>query len=193
MAIEYEATFTDINKDEIRGRLKEAGAILVKPEFLQQRLNFELPSGHEIKGGWLRVRQEDDKTTMSLKIIDGDKIEGQKEICLYINNFSEGIKFLESIGCREKAYQENRRELWNLDQVEIAIDEWPYLEPYIEIEGPSEVEVKAVSAKLGFDYQKAIFGAVDIQYNKKYKLTNDYINNTIKRITFNEPNPFLPT
>lgn len=191
MAIEYEATFADINKEQIRARLRQAGATLIKSEFLQQRLNFELPSGHEIKGGWLRVRQEDDKTTMSLKIIDGDKIEDQKEICLYIDNFSEGIKFLKSIGCQEKAYQENRRELWSLDQVEIAIDEWPYLEPYVEIEGSSEEEVRAVSAKLGFAYEKAIFGSVDIQYNKKYGLTNDYINNTVKRITFNEPNPFL--
>lgn len=191
MAIEYEATFADINKAQIRARLRQAGATLVKSEFLQKRLNFELPSGHEIKGGWLRVRQEDDKTTMILKIIDGDKIENQQEICLYIDSFSEGIKFLKSIGCQEKAYQENRRELWNLDQVEIAIDEWPYLEPYVEIEGPSEEEVRAVSAKLGFDYKKAIFGSVDIQYNKKYGLTNDYINNTIKKITFNEPNPFL--
>jgi len=193
MAIEYEATFTDINKDEIRGRLKEAGAILVKPEFLQQRLNFELPSGHEIKGGWLRIRQEDDKATMSLKIIDCDKIEDQKEICLYIDDFTEGLNFLRSIGCQEKAYQENKRELWSLDQTEIAIDEWPYLEPYVEIEGQSEAEVKKVSAKLGFDYNEAIFGSVDVQYNKKYKLTNDYINNTIKKITFNEPNPFLAT
>lgn len=192
MAIEYEATFTNINKDEVRARLKKTGATLIKPEFLQKRLNFDLPSGHEIKGGWLRVRAEDDRVTMSLKIIDGDKIEDQQEICLYIDNFSEGIKFLKSIGCREKAYQENRRELWNLDQVEIAIDEWPYLEPYVEIEGSSEEEVKAVSAKLGFAYEKAIFGSVDIQYNKKYGLTNDYINNTVKRITFHEPNPFLP-
>jgi len=192
MAIEYEATFANINKDQVRARLQQAGATLVKPEFLQKRLNFELPTGHEIKGGWLRVRQEDDKTTMSLKIIDGDKIEDQQEICLYIDSFSEGINFLKSIGCEEKAYQESKREIWSLAGTEITIDEWPYLEPYVEIEGSSEEDVKKISTKLGFDYNKAIFGSVDIQYNKKYGLTNDYINNTIKRITFNEPNPFLP-
>lgn len=193
MAIEYEATFSQINKEEIRARLKKAGASLVKPEFLQKRLNFKLPTGHEIKGGWLRVRDEDDKVTMSLKVIDGEKIEDQKEICLKIDSFSEGVKFLQSIGCEEKAYQESRREFWLLDGVEVTIDEWPYLEPYVEIEGQSEEAVKAVSAKLDFNYNQAIFGAVDILYNKKYGLTPEYINNTIKRITFNEPNPFLPT
>ena len=191
MAIEYEATFANIDKAEIRARLKQAGATLIKPEFLQKRLNFKLPAGHEIKGGWLRVRDEDDKVTMSLKVIDGDRIENQKEICLHIDSFSEGVKFLKSIGCAEKAYQESRREFWLLDNVEVTIDEWPYLEPYVEIEGKSEEEVRRISAKLAFDYNRAIFGAVDILYNKKYGLTTTYINNTIKRITFNEPNPFL--
>ena len=40
MQVEYEATFADINKDEMRGRLREAGAKLVRPEFLQKRENF---------------------------------------------------------------------------------------------------------------------------------------------------------
>ena len=106
--IEYEATFTNIDKEDIRQRLKNSGATLVKPENLMVRSVFELPSGHEIKGGWLRVRNENDKITMSLKIVNGEKIEDQKEICLKIDNFEEGINFLESIGCEPKAYQESK-------------------------------------------------------------------------------------
>ncbi len=68
MEIEYEATFTNISKEVIRQKLQDAGATLVKPEFLQKRSVFKLPTGHEIKGGWLRVRDEGDKITMSLKI-----------------------------------------------------------------------------------------------------------------------------
>jgi len=190
MNIEYEATFLNIDKDEIRGRLKKAGATLTKPEFLMKRIVFELPTGHEIKGGWLRVRDEADKITMSLKIVDGDKMENQKEICLKIDNFDEGIKFLEAIGARQKAYQESRRELWILANVEITIDEWPYLEPYVEIEGGSETEVKKISAKLGFDYAQALFCSVDTLYHKKYGTALEVINSKISRITFTDPNPF---
>jgi adenylate cyclase class 2 len=111
MAIEYEATFSPVNKDEMRARLTKAGATLVKPEFLQKRQNFYLPSGYEIVGGWLRVRDEQDKVTMSLKIVDGQAIENQHEICVEINNYETGLKFLKAIGCRSKAYQESRREL----------------------------------------------------------------------------------
>ena len=190
MDIEYEATFTAVDKDEVRSRLKKAGAVLVKPEFLQKRLNFTLPRGHEIKGGWLRVRDESDKITMSLKVIDGDRMEDQKELCLHIDNFNEGVALLKALGCEEKAYQESRREIWNFDQVEVTIDEWPYLEPYVEIEGKSEEAVKKASVKLGFDYSQAVFGAVDIQYKKKYGLTCEMINMT-KRVTFDDSNPFI--
>lgn len=35
MEIEYEATFINVDKDEMHQRLKDAGAILVRPEYLQ--------------------------------------------------------------------------------------------------------------------------------------------------------------
>lgn len=190
MEIEYEATFANINKDEIRSRLKAVGATLIKPDFMQKRIVFELPLGHEVKGGWLRVRDESDKVTMSLKVVDGDKIENQKEICLTINSFDEGVLFLESIGARRKAFQESRRELWSLDNVEIMIDEWPFLEPYVEVEGKSEAAVKIISEKIGFNYDDAIFGAVDLLYNKKYGTSFETINHHTKLITFSGPNPF---
>ena len=187
MEIEYEATFLNINKDIIRKKLKEAGAKLKKPEFLQKRVNFDPPK--EISGGWVRIRDESDKITMSLKIIDGNKIENQRESCVQIDNFEQAEKLLIGLGCEKKAYQETKRELWLLDNVEITIDEWPFLEPFVEVEGKSEAEVKTVSEKLGFDYSKAYFGGVTDLYAKKYNLSNYKINNETPIITF-EKNPF---
>ena len=190
MNIEYEATYTNINKDSIRKRLSEAGADLIRKEFLQKRMVFNLPNGHNINGGWLRVRDEDDKITMSLKVIDGDKIHNQKEVMLVIDNFEEARKFLSEIGCEEKAYQENKRELWKLDDVEITIDEWPFLESFVEVEGKSEEQVKTVSEKIGFDYSKAKFCAIDTLYNEKYGISIDQINNHTPKILFKMENPF---
>jgi len=189
--IEYEATFPNVEKDEVRGRLKSAGAELVKHEFMQRRHVFRLPSGHEIKGGWLRVRDESDKITMSLKIVDGNKIEDQKEICLKVDDYKGAVELLKTIGCEIKAFQESRRELWKLDGCEVTIDEWPFLEPYVEVEGPDEASVKTTSEKLGFDYANAVFGSVDLLYNKKYGWSLDLINNWLPSITFGEENPFL--
>lgn len=191
MKIEYEATFININKDDCRERLRKIGAKLVKPEFLQKRVVFNLPKGHEIEGGWLRVRDEGDKITMSLKAVTGDKIENQMEICLKVDNFQNAVDLLQKIGCRKKAYQESKRELWMLGNVEICIDEWPFLEPFLEIESDSEEKVKETAKILGFDYSKAMFCSTGTIYSKKYGLPEDVFNNQVPEIIFGKENPFL--
>mgnify|MGYP001563308954 FL=1 len=191
MYTEFEATFINIEKDDIRNRLKNAGAKLVREEYLQKRVVFNLPTGHEIKGGWIRVRDEGNKITMSLKIVDGGKIENQKETQLKVDNFEQAVSLLENIGCNKKAFQESKRELWKLDNTEITIDEWPFLEPFVEIEGKSEEDVKSVSSKLGFDYSTALYCAVDTIYKKKYGVSEDQINNHTPEILFNGKNSFV--
>lgn len=191
MYIEFEATFTKVDKNDIRLRLKNAGAKLIRKEFLQKRIVLNLPKGHEIKGGWLRVRDEGDKITMSLKIVDGDKIENQKETQLKVDSFEQAVSLLENVGCARKAFQESKRELWELDGTEVTIDEWPFLEPFVEIEGKSEGEVKDVAKKLGFDYKKAKFCAVDLLYSEKYGISEDRINNHTPEILFDSKNPFI--
>jgi adenylate cyclase class 2 len=191
MDIEYEATYVNINKEEIRKKLAETKADLIRKEFLQKRVVFNLPKGNHINGGWLRVRDEGNKITMSLKVVDGDKIHNQKETQLTVDDFEEARKFLLGIGCDEKAYQESKRELWNLDKVDITIDEWPFLEPFVEVEGKSEDQVKAVSEKIGFDYAQAKFCSVDTLYNEKYNVSIDRINNHTPKILFEMNNPFI--
>lgn len=190
MNIEYEATFLNINKDEIRERLKKAGALLLRPEYLQKRIPFHLPKEKRSDNAWLRVRDEGDKVTLSLKIVDGEKIEDQKELCLEVNNFDDAVNLLESIGCEPKAYQETKRELWKLDNVEITIDEWPFLEPFIEVEGKSEEEVKKVSEKIGFNYIDALFCEVTKLYQLKYGVNSPDIR-LVKKLVFGGENPFL--
>ncbi len=189
--IEFEATFPNVDKDQVREWLKKVGAKLIRPEFMQRRVVFNLPKGHEITGGWLRIRDEGDKITMSLKVVDGDKIEDQKEIYLTVSDFAQAESLLTTIGCVRKAYQESRRELWNLDEVDITIDEWPFLEPFVEVEGKSKEAVERVSKKLGFDFNKALFCAVDKLYNLKYGIPEGIINNHTPEILFNGINPFL--
>lgn len=189
MNIEYEATFANIDKEYIRQILKKAGAKLLRPEFLQKRITLNLPDGHEIKGAWLRIRDEGDKITMTLKIIDGIRIENQKEVCLQIDSLEKAVILLEKIGCKKKSYQETKREIWQIDGVEISIDEWPFLEPFVEIEGKTEEIVQDIAKKLDFNYQNALFCSVDTLYSKKYNIPKNIINK-IPKITFSMENPF---
>lgn len=191
MEIEFEATFLDIKKEDVRKKLKAIGAKLIKPEFMQRRYTFNLPKGSYSPTSWLRVRDEQDKITMTYKEVKGKDIKDQKEITLEINDLENGKEFLEKIGCRGKSYQETKRELWKLDGVEICIDTWPFLEPFVEVEGKSEKKVKEVSQKIGFDYSKAFFASTTEFYKQKYGLSRKTINDKVPKIAFDMENPFL--
>ena len=191
MDIEYEAKFINIEKNGIREKLRSLGAQLIKSEFLQKRTVFFLPGKRDSTTSWLRVRDEGDRITVSLKIVVNGSIETQKEIMLVVDNYENARKLLAEIGCIEKAYQETKREIWKLNNMEIVIDEWPYLEPYVEIEGNSEQAVREAADKLGFDYKRAIFGAVGQLISKKWGLPESAINNEIPRIIFDGENPYL--
>ncbi len=188
MEIEYEATFENVDKGQMRVKLKKAGAKLIRPEFLQKRENY-FPI--DDKKGWIRVRDEGDKVTMSYKrLVNREKIDGQKEICLEVHDYDQAKKFIESLGCKWKNFQESKREIWELDGVEVCIDGWPFLEPFVEIEGKNEEEVKKVCDKLGFDYGQAKFCAVGDLYGEKYGIPVWEVNNHTPKITFEMKNPF---
>ncbi|MFA5925341.1 MAG: CYTH domain-containing protein [Parcubacteria group bacterium] len=190
MQIEYEATFENIDKGEIKERLEKAGAKLVRPEFMQKRVTLQLPKGQDAPNKWLRVRDEGDRITMTFKHFDGDNIDNQKELLIVVDSFEKTVEFLLHIGCIEKSYQESRRELWTLDGAEITIDEWPFLDPFVEVEGKNEKEVRDISEKLGFNWENALFCAVGHQYERKYGVAEDYFNSKISKVTFDMENPF---
>jgi len=189
MKIEYEATFPNVNKDDIRAKLKSAGAVLMRPEFLQRRIPFWLPGRVDAETSWVRVRDEGGSITMSIKTIDGLGISDQRELCLSVNSFDDAVEFLKLLGCDPKSYQETKRELWVLDGVEITLDEWPFLEPFVEVEGNDESSVMLVSEKIGFKYDDALFCAVGKLYEMKYGVSSEDIN-VFEKLVFDMPNPF---
>lgn len=189
MKIEYEATFVNIDKKTLLEKLKAARASLERPEYVQRRVTLELPVAEQ--NTWLRVRDEGDRVTLTLKSVDGKTIEGQKEILLEVNDFDDTIFLLQSIGCAKKSYQESKRELWRLGNVEVAIDTWPFLEPYVELEGESEEAVRGAAEQLSFDYGDAVFDTVNGIYKQKYGKSLDELDSRTKQnFTFDISNPF---
>ncbi len=194
MFIEYEATFINIDKDEMRERLTKAGAKLVRAEFLQKRVTFDPPVGHQKFGAFLRVRDEGDKITLARKEIGTAGIADQKETCVNVSNFDDTVEILKDTGCIPRSYEETKRELWNLDGLEVTIDEFPFLEPFVEVEGKSEEEVRAGSEKLDFEWSTAKFCTPGTLFREKYgKGPMDLAKETgtMIELTFTVKNPFI--
>lgn len=172
MQTEIEAKFPDIDSEALRNKLRELGAELVHPEIMMKRHVFDYPDERlEKDGGWVRLRQESDKTTLCYKKLDDRTLHGTKEINVKVDDYDKTKNFLEAIGLKSKAYQETKRETWLYKEVEVTIDTWPWIPSFVELEGPSERGVRDVAADLGFDWSKAMHGSVETVYQMHYDFT----------------------
>ncbi|MDP3880602.1 MAG: class IV adenylate cyclase [bacterium] len=184
MKTEIEAKFAKIDSDEVREHLKSLGAKLVSAERLMRRKNFDYPDRRLYqKNGWIRLRDEGDKVTLTYKQINDSKdLHGTQEISVQVGNFDDTDKLLSVLGFEAWAHQENKRESWTLEDVEIEIDTWPWIPPYLEIEGPTEESVKTTAGKLGLEWKDARHGKIYLEY---YDVTDEEIDG-IKEIVFSE-------
>ncbi len=188
METEYEAKFLAVDKDEVRSRLERVGATLVRPEFLQRRWVLDLPGEKNTRDAFVRVRDEGGVMTLTWKDYPGGTINHPKEIEVVVSDFDSTLELLRELGCVARSYQENSRELWHLDGGKITIDSWPFIEPFVEVEGLDESVVEAVSRKAGFAWEMAVFSGVNRVYKLKY---GDHIMiREMPTLTFSMENPF---
>ncbi len=187
MKTEIEVKFCDVDIDDVRTRLKKVKAVCEQPMRLMHRRIFE-PVNND-SNRYLRIRDENDKVTMTYKQFDGTDIHGAKESEIVVSDFETAVDILERIGLQSKSYQESRRETWRVGEVEVVIDEWPWIQPFVEIEGESENAVKQCSELLGFDWNEAIIGSVAAAYRRKYPSVSDDMVNTCPEIMFEHPVP----
>ena len=176
MKTEIEAKFLDIDGKELRNKLKIVGAELAHSERLMKRKVFDFADNRLRKiGGWVRVRDEGDKITLSYKQLNDRTLHGTKEINVVVDDFEQTCQFLSVLGLGQKSYQETKREKWTMGNSEITIDTWPWIPTFLEIESPTEEEVKSIAKKLGFDWKDALHGSVENAYQKHYNVTEDEI------------------
>jgi adenylate cyclase class 2 len=191
MKTEYEAKFTNVDIEAVRAQLKNTGATLEKPMRLMRRVTIDTPE-LKAKDAFVRVRDEGDRVTMTYKQFAALSVDGAKEHEIIVNDFDEAIALLAAAGLPHGSFQESKRETWMLDGAEVVIDEWPWLQPYIEVEGESVEHVKEVSAKLGFNWDDAVFGDVMAAYRQQYPhLTEQDTVGNIPEVRFGAPLPDL--
>lgn len=191
MKSEIEAKFVNVDIEDIREKLKVLGATCEKPLREMRRVTIDTPALKQ-KDAFVRVRDEGDKTTLTYKQFDAFSVDGAKEIEVTVSDFEATVELLSQAGLPYGSMQESRRETWQLNGVEIMIDEWPWLPPYIEVEGGAETEVKDVAASLGFEWSAAVFGDVMAAYRVQYPHLGerDTVGN-LPYVRFGDPLPDL--
>ena len=192
MQQEIEVKFLNVDFDDVRARLKKLGAVCEQPMRLMRRVVIDYPDRKMQATGdsWVRVRDEGDKVTLTFKKTTEHEFGGAHEIETTVGDYQKTIDIFLAVGLVVHTTQETKRETWKIDGVEVVLDEWPWLNPYIEIEGLSEQAVKDVAQKLGYDWKDAVFGSVTTAYRHQYPaITKDEHISEIPEIKFDLPAP----
>jgi adenylate cyclase, class 2 len=165
MQTEYEARFLAIDVDAVKAKLISRSATCVMPRTLMRRIVFK-NDDIEQRGGWLRLRDEGRRVTLTYKQVTAEvsAIDTTLEAEIQVNDFATTKALLEAMGFHALRYQENYREEWKLGEVAFDLDTWPGLPTFLEVEGPGEGAVKASADALGLDFAKASYGSVDEVY-----------------------------
>ena len=103
---------------------------------------------------WIRLREDVEKVELTVKYIYNSKAEYQiddvKEIEIVVDNFETANKLVEELGYYKRKLVEKKRTSYSLHGLQIEIDEWPLLEPYVEIEGDNVKKIYELAEQLGY-------------------------------------------
>lgn len=150
---EFETKVLNINPKEIISKLRLLKAI-EEEEILQKRYVFDIES-EDIE--WIRLRTDGKKSTITYKHKYHDNITLGKtqEIEVEVDSFDNAAKILQNIVFKNVYYQENKRQIFRLGDIEFAVDYWPNIPPLLEIEANSIEKVQEGLRLLNLDGQDA--------------------------------------
>lgn len=160
--MEMEVRILDVNVDEIRNKLLENSAVLVKKENQINKL-FDFENGSLLKQkGYARIRIVQDMveqknfyymTTKRNVSKNDERFKVMDECEIEINDSSIGEKIFKSLGLILNHEIKRYRESYKICNVLVEIDindKNFYPNPYVEIEGDSKENIENVVKILGY-------------------------------------------
>ena len=171
---EYETQVLEINSEEIINKLRELGA-KEYPEVFQKRKVFDiLCLEEEGIGEWVRLRQTNDKTTLTYKKRMNIEIDGTEEVEIEVDDFEKTAALLSRLKWTGKWYQENKRIKFVLNDIEFTLDKWPMIPIFLEVESSSKEKVNEGLKMLNLEGKDSgHLGLIKI-YRKYGKEIHDY-------------------
>ncbi len=151
MISEIEVRLLNIDEKDLIAKLTALNAKFVG-NWLQKRYVYDFKPA--IKNKWIRLRTNGEETTLAIKHYQSSEIGGTKELEITVDDFTKTDLILQELGYQARSVQENRRIRYILDDVEIDIDTWPHLKPYVEFEARNVDDIKKTMNKLQLDFAK---------------------------------------
>ncbi len=139
---EFETTVLNINVTEIEEKLQQLWAVVSEDTTLMKRRVFDIEAHADGKGKRFRLRQKGNKTTLTYKERWGTEIWSTHELEVKVDDFDTMAEILKKLQREVMVYQENKRKVYLLNNIEFCIDSRPKIPTYLEIESTSIEKVK---------------------------------------------------
>ena len=157
MSLEIEIKLRVDGHAVVRSALEQCHARLVGKRLETNTFLDWADSSMRKAGQGLRVRRHQDIATGDITAVithKGQKQPGEmkvrEETEIGISSYNDGVTLLTHLGLFVKLSFEKKREIWELGDCEVVLDELPEnLGRFVEIEGPEESAVRKVQQQLG--------------------------------------------
>lgn len=168
---EVEVKLLEISPSWVEEKLLSLGAEKVFEGLVKVKY-FDKENGEiREKGDLLRVRQfGDNKTEVCYKT--NKRVEDGYKVCdeyhLSGASFEEAVKLFENLGYKATCSYEKRRTTFNLNDLEIVIDQYPQIPPFVEIEGIDTDAIERLIKDLDLTENERSSKAIGGLLNEKY-------------------------
>jgi adenylate cyclase, class 2 len=154
---ELEVKFFVSDLQAVERRLQALGAHLSLRRVFEVNLRFDTPGG-DLGRNFQVLRLRQDVIARLTYKGPASGLEGvrlRREIEFEVSDFDSARAFLDALGYQVMLIYEKYRTAYDLDGVEVSLDELPY-GTFVEVEGPSPIAIREVTYKLGLDWNAAI-------------------------------------
>jgi adenylate cyclase class 2 len=167
---EIEAKFLEIQVLEFKKKLTEVGATDKGEKLLQETIFYDTDLSWLKEHMFVRIRADGDTITVTYKHSKEKSVDGTEEIEIQVDDANQAHLLLERFGLVAYRKQQKKRHSFLLDNVKVDIDTWPKIPTYVELEGDSEADLKKVAAKLGLDWNNAVFESARHVIEERYHI-----------------------
>lgn len=152
---EIEARWINLDKNDIAGKLEKIGAKMTGDFFFREWI-FAHPEWKK-DNRRLRIRTDGINNWITYKANKTWAIDSTEEVEMLVPSAEDAIRLISAMGVPQTRYAEHKRRTFELGNIVFDMDGWPQIPMVLEIEAPTEDEVRKGAQLLGLSWADAIF------------------------------------
>lgn len=141
----------------LEARLQGMNAQRTQARIYEVNLRFDTPEKELTRASKVLRLRKDEANRMTYKGPSEDNagVRARREIEFSLDDFEAGRELLEALGYQVSMIYEKYRTAYQLESVEVSLDELPYGN-FAEIEGPQAERIHTLADELGLDWAARI-------------------------------------